>query len=92
MLQRLRMRKGLPAFEWWADPPQDVIVRLYVFNVSNYEHFMNGSHKKLHLQEIGPYVFRYVRFVAVQWQNLAIRICLLFLCRNVLTKWLQSVS
>ncbi|KDR20475.1 Scavenger receptor class B member 1 [Zootermopsis nevadensis] len=52
------MRKGFPAFEWWADPPQEVLVRMYVFNVTNYDEFMNGSQTKIHLQEVGPYIFR----------------------------------
>jgi hypothetical protein len=77
MLQRLRMRKGLPAFEWWADPPQQVLIRMYLFNVTNYEHFMNGTHTKLHLQEVGPYVFRYVHFTVMQWHSLVMGIELL---------------
>jgi scavenger receptor class B protein 1 len=60
VLQRLRMRKGLPAFEWWADPPQNVFIRMYLFNITNYEQVMKGSQTKLHFQEVGPYVFRYV--------------------------------
>ncbi|GFG34115.1 hypothetical protein Cfor_05571, partial [Coptotermes formosanus] len=55
---RLRMRKGLPAFEWWADPPQNVFIRMYLFNITNYEQVMKGSQTKLHFQEVGPYVFR----------------------------------
>jgi hypothetical protein len=80
VLQRLRMRKGFPAFEWWADPPQDVLVRLYVFNVSNYEQIINGSQTKLHLQEIGPYIFR---FVSLQWHNLASVFCCAFCLQKV---------
>jgi scavenger receptor class B protein 1 len=52
------MRKGFPAFEWWADPPQQVVIRLYLFNITNHEQFLNGSHTKLHFQEVGPYIFR----------------------------------
>ncbi|PNF20587.1 hypothetical protein B7P43_G04866 [Cryptotermes secundus] len=58
LTERLRMRKGLPPFEWWADPPQQVLIRLYLFNVTNYEHIINGTQTKLHLQEVGPYIFR----------------------------------
>jgi len=61
VLQRLRMRKGFPAFEWWAEPPQQVFLHLYLFNITNHEQFLNGSHTKLHFQEVGPYVFRYVK-------------------------------
>jgi hypothetical protein len=66
------MRKGFPAFEWWADPPQDVLIRVYVFNVTNYEQFMNGTHLKLHVQEVGPYIFRYAYFTALQQHILSI--------------------
>jgi hypothetical protein len=38
---------------------------------------MNGTHTKLHLQEVGPYVFRYVHFTAMQWHSLVMGIELL---------------
>ncbi|XP_069684505.1 scavenger receptor class B member 1-like [Periplaneta americana] len=60
MTERLRMRRGFPPFEWWVTPPEEVFVSFYVFNVSNYEQFLNGSHSKLRLQEVGPYVFKEV--------------------------------
>ncbi|KAL3270704.1 hypothetical protein HHI36_021232 [Cryptolaemus montrouzieri] len=58
MDERLRMRPGLPPYEWWKNPPDEVLLRVYVFNVTNAERFMSGEDAKLKLQEIGPIVFR----------------------------------
>ncbi|XP_014249214.1 scavenger receptor class B member 1-like isoform X2 [Cimex lectularius] len=56
--ERLRMMKGLPAYDWWQNPPDEVLLSAYVFNYTNSEEFMNGSADKLIVQEIGPYIFR----------------------------------
>nr|XP_018914564.1 PREDICTED: scavenger receptor class B member 1-like [Bemisia tabaci]XP_018914565.1 PREDICTED: scavenger receptor class B member 1-like [Bemisia tabaci]XP_018914566.1 PREDICTED: scavenger receptor class B member 1-like [Bemisia tabaci]XP_018914567.1 PREDICTED: scavenger receptor class B member 1-like [Bemisia tabaci] len=58
MNERLKMVRGLPAFDWWYTPPDEVLLRVYIFNITNSEEFLNGSHTKLHFQEIGPLVFR----------------------------------
>ncbi|XP_050315561.1 uncharacterized protein LOC126750100 [Anthonomus grandis grandis] len=55
---RLQMTPGLPPFDWWVKPPDEVLLKAYVFNVTNPDDFMKGKDKKLHLQEIGPIVFR----------------------------------
>ena len=58
-LQRLKMVPGLPAFEWWATPPDEVLLRVWVFNVTNQHDFESGRSDKLRMQEVGPFVFRY---------------------------------
>ncbi|KAJ1520753.1 hypothetical protein ONE63_003848 [Megalurothrips usitatus] len=58
MRERLKMVPGLPAFEWWATPPDEVLLRVYVFNVTNQHDFESGRSDKLHMEEIGPYIFR----------------------------------
>ncbi|KAF0766462.1 scavenger receptor class B member 1-like [Aphis craccivora] len=55
---RLKMVRGLPAYEWWKNPPDEVLLRVYLFNVTNSERFENGIDSKLELNEIGPIVFR----------------------------------
>ncbi|XP_013177530.1 PREDICTED: scavenger receptor class B member 1-like [Papilio xuthus] len=55
--EKLNMRPGLPPYEWWANPPDEVKMRAYIFNVTNHERFMKGLDKKLNLQEIGPIVY-----------------------------------
>lgn len=58
MNERLKMVRGLPAYEWWKNPPDEVLLRVYVFNITNPQEFLNGKDKKLRLQEIGPFIFR----------------------------------
>ncbi|GBP24804.1 hypothetical protein EVAR_14137_1 [Eumeta japonica] len=49
--------QGLPPYEWWRDPPDEVKMRVYVFNVTNHEDFLVGKEEKINLQEIGPVVY-----------------------------------
>lgn len=58
MRERLKMQPGLPAFEWWATPPDEVLLRVYVFNVTNQHDFESGLTDKLQVQEVGPFIFR----------------------------------
>ncbi|KAG5877696.1 hypothetical protein JTB14_018169 [Gonioctena quinquepunctata] len=55
---RTRMTPGLPPFEWWLNPPDEVICNLYIFNVTNSEEFMNGTDTKIKVKEIGPITYR----------------------------------
>ena len=47
----------MPPYEWWADPPDEVKLRTYVFNVTNHERFLQGLDDKLNVEEIGPVVY-----------------------------------
>ncbi|KAK3926538.1 Scavenger receptor class B member 1 [Frankliniella fusca] len=58
MRERLKMVPGLPAYEWWATPPDEVLLRVYVFNVTNQHEFESGHTDRLHMQEVGPFIFR----------------------------------
>ncbi|XP_030764313.1 scavenger receptor class B member 1-like [Sitophilus oryzae] len=55
---RLEMTPGLPPFDWWFTPPDEVLVRVHIFNVTNSERFLNGTDSKLNIQEVGPIVYR----------------------------------
>ncbi|KAJ2943382.1 hypothetical protein O0L34_g12193 [Tuta absoluta] len=55
--EKLNMRPGFPPYEWWADPPDEVKLRVYVFNVTNHERFSQGLDEKMVVQEIGPIVY-----------------------------------
>ncbi|XP_049766991.1 scavenger receptor class B member 1-like [Schistocerca cancellata] len=57
MNERLKMMPGLPPFEWWKTPPDEVLLRVRVFNITNSEEFMAGDDDKLKVDEIGPYVY-----------------------------------
>ena len=52
------MRTYNPNFIWWKDPQPEILLNVYVFNITNSEDFISGKDKKLKLQEIGPIVFR----------------------------------
>lgn len=51
------MIPGFPPYDWWLNPPDEVHLKVYIFNVTNPDHFLNGTDTKLKLQEIGPFTF-----------------------------------
>ncbi|KAL1502498.1 hypothetical protein ABEB36_007634 [Hypothenemus hampei] len=55
---RLRMIPGTPPYTLWANPPSNLLANVYVFNTTNSERFLNGSDDFLHLQEIGPIIYK----------------------------------
>lgn len=56
--ERLRMRPGLPAYDWWVSPPDEILLRIYLFNITNLEAFLSGTDQKLNLDEVGPIIFQ----------------------------------
>lgn len=56
--ERLRMSPIYPSFFWWKDPEPEVLLKVYVFNITNSAEFMAGTDTKLKLQEIGPITFQ----------------------------------
>jgi scavenger receptor class B protein 1 len=44
-------------FELWREPPVDLFLKVYLFNITNHEEFMSGRDKKLQIKEVGPYVY-----------------------------------
>ncbi|XP_047038904.1 scavenger receptor class B member 1-like [Helicoverpa zea] len=57
LLEKLNMRPGMPPYDWWSDPPDEVKLKAYVFNVTNHERFLLGLDDKLNVEEIGPVVY-----------------------------------
>lgn len=51
------MIPGLPPYDWWLNPPDEVHLKVYLFNVTNSVQFLEGTDKKLKFQEVGPFVF-----------------------------------
>lgn len=41
----------------WIDPPYNVYIKAYIFNVTNHEKFLAGE-EKINVVEVGPYVYR----------------------------------
>lgn len=58
-LQKLILSDGGEIFNLWKTPPVDLYVKIYLFNVTNHKEFLAGK-EKLNVQEIGPYVYKYV--------------------------------
>lgn len=56
--ERLAMNPIYPSYFWWKDPEPEVLLKLYVFNITNSAEFIAGTDKKLKLQEIGPITFQ----------------------------------
>jgi hypothetical protein len=46
------------SYNLWVKPPVLPLVAIYVFNYTNAEEFEKGIHKKLVVEEVGPYVYR----------------------------------
>lgn len=44
--------------DWWIHPPVDPIVKVYIFNYTNIDRFLNGSDDKIKIEEVGPYAYR----------------------------------
>lgn len=59
------MNKIYPSYFWWKNPEPEVLLKVYIFNITNSAEFIAGTDKKLKLQEIGPITFQEV----LQHQN-----------------------
>lgn len=54
--QRVALRVGGQSFGFWSKPPVEPIIRIYVYNVTNADEFLNNGTKP-QLDELGPYVY-----------------------------------
>jgi len=57
LLQKVTLTPGGETFELWRKPPVDLYLRVWLFNVTNKEAFMEGR-EKIHVKETGPYVYK----------------------------------
>lgn len=48
---------GGQSFGWWSKPPVTPTMRVYVYNVTNADEFLNNGSKPI-LDELGPYVYK----------------------------------
>jgi len=56
-LQKLIFGDDGEIFNLWQNPPVDLYIKIYLFNITNAEEFMRGD-EKMKVEEIGPYVYR----------------------------------
>lgn len=52
------MRPGSFLFYMWKKPPLAVVMKVYIFNITNAEEFLSGRDKKLKVEEVGPYCYQ----------------------------------
>uniref|UniRef100_A0A182SL24 Scavenger receptor class B member 1 n=1 Tax=Anopheles maculatus TaxID=74869 RepID=A0A182SL24_9DIPT len=53
---QVALRVGGQSFGWWSRPPVEPIIRIFVYNVTNADEFLNNGTKPI-LDELGPYVY-----------------------------------
>lgn len=42
----------------WRDPPVELFLKVYLFNVTNRDEYLSGKDKHLRFEQVGPYVYR----------------------------------
>ncbi|XP_060660267.1 uncharacterized protein LOC132794059 [Drosophila nasuta] len=52
----IALRVGTKTFGWWAKPPVEPKISLYVYNVTNADDFLSNGSKAI-VDEVGPYVY-----------------------------------
>ena len=45
-------------FSLWRHPPVNPNMKIYLFNLTNVDAWLNGSDAKLRVEEVGPWVYR----------------------------------
>lgn len=54
--QRVALRQDGESYQWWSKPPVEPVIRVYVYNVTNADEFLNNGTKPV-VDELGPYVY-----------------------------------
>ncbi|XP_012270659.1 scavenger receptor class B member 1 [Orussus abietinus] len=57
ILRQLRLWNGSLSFQYWQKPGVVRLTKVYIFNVTNADNFLNYNEKPK-LQEVGPFVYR----------------------------------
>jgi len=57
LLQKIILSEGGEIYEIWREPPVELYLKVYLFNVTNRDAFLEGR-EKLRVEEVGPYVYR----------------------------------
>lgn len=54
----MKMEEGSFIFNLWREPPVNVYIKVFIFNITNAEAFLAKNDTKLRVKEVGPYVYR----------------------------------
>lgn len=54
---QVALKPGSQSFGWWSKPPVEPTMKVYVYNVTNADDFLNNGSKPI-LEELGPYVYK----------------------------------
>ncbi|KOC63072.1 Scavenger receptor class B member 1 [Habropoda laboriosa] len=54
---KMQMAPNSLLFELWKKPPINVYLKVYIFNITNADEFLEGG-EKLKVEEVGPYVYQ----------------------------------
>ncbi|KAG5677316.1 hypothetical protein PVAND_007085 [Polypedilum vanderplanki] len=57
LLQNIVLKNDTLIKEWYFNPPVNKIIKVYVFNYTNFDNFTSGYDTKLHVNEVGPLVY-----------------------------------
>ena len=63
IVQRMVLQEGSDMMKSYREPPVNPLLQVYFFNVTNPQQFLAGAKPKL--QEVGPYVYKWVVMVTV---------------------------
>ncbi|XP_070154251.1 scavenger receptor class B member 1 isoform X1 [Polyergus mexicanus] len=55
---KITFGEGGEIFEKWRKPEVDLYLKVYLFNVTNRDEYLDGRESKLRFQQVGPYVYR----------------------------------
>ncbi|XP_011260919.1 scavenger receptor class B member 1 isoform X2 [Camponotus floridanus] len=55
---KITFSDGGEIFELWRTPQVDLYVKIYLFNVTNRDEYLDGRETKLRFQQVGPYVYK----------------------------------
>jgi hypothetical protein len=58
IFQQLILSKDSPILNHWMNPPVDPTMKVYFFNYSNIEQYLEGEDEKIRLDEMGPYIYK----------------------------------
>ena len=48
---------GMP-FGWWVVPDVEVLMKVHVFNLANYQELIDGTETDFRLEEVGPLIYK----------------------------------